>query len=196
MIKLNSFLFFIYFIGDGCIFIWRLPQTMTSNMLARLKLRSSSSNNNNVAIIQQTNQMNDSDKQMITDNLPASDIAVGQPGSNILDPNANQLPVWAKKQINANALDSPQEEFANPHLESNETNSNEQINHSTSKTNTPKGRWGQRLASENANETDLKSENKNIVDTDITTQNQQNTNSNKQVQQLSYLKLISAWFSH
>ena len=135
---------------------------MTSNMLARLKLRSSSSNNNNVGFIQQTNQMNDSDKQMITDNLPASDIAVGQPGSNILDPNANQLPVWAKKQINANALDSPQEEFTNPHLESNETNSNEQINHSTSKTNTPKGRWGQRLASENANETDLKSENKII----------------------------------
>ena len=169
---------------------------MTSNMLARMKLRSSSSNNNNVGFIQQTNQMNDSDKQMITDNLPASDIAVGQPGSNILDPNANQLPVWAKKQINANALDSPQEEFTNPHLESNETNSNEQINHSTSKTNTPKGRWGQRLASETANETDLKSENKNVGDTDITNQNQQNTNSNKQVQQLSYLDLISAWFSH
>ena len=132
------------------------------------------------------NQLSDPDKEMITDNLPTPDLAVGQPGSNILDPNANQLPVWAKKQMNATVLDSPQEEFANPHIESNETNLNEQINHSTSKSNTPKGRWGQRLATETVHEKDLKSETKNAGDKENTTPKQPNNNSNKQVRQLSY----------
>ena len=170
--------------GDGCIFIWRLPQTMTSNMLARLKLKSSNSYNNNLASVPPINQLNDPDKQMIADNIPIPDLAVGQPGSNILDPNANQLPVWAKKQINANALDSPQEEFANPHMQLNESNLNEQINHSTSKSNTPKGRWGQRLATETSQDKDLKSEDKNVSDKESTVPKQ--PNSNKQVRQLSY----------
>ena len=152
--------------------------------------------NNNIVSLQPANQLNDADKQMVVDNLPSTEIAVGQPGSNILDPNANQLPVWAKKQINANALDSPQEEFTNPHLESNDTNIDEQINHSTSKPNTPKGRWGQRLATtETANhEKELKSENKNSGVTDTSTQNQQNTNNNKQVQKLSLLSVNECMF--
>ena len=186
----------VYIAGDGCIFIWRLPQTMTSNMLARLKAQSSNSYNNNIVSHQTANQLNDSNQQMVPDNLSSTEIAVGQPGSNILDPNANQLPVWAKKQINANALDSPQEEFTNPHLESNDANIEEQINHSTSKPNTPKGRWGQRLATtETANhEKELTSDNKNSGVKDSSTQNQQNNNSNKQVQKLSLLSVNECMF--
>ena len=183
--------------GDGCIFIWRLPQTMTSNMLARLKQKSSNAYNN-TSSIQSENQLPDQNKILVSENLPASEVGiVGQSGPNMLDPNANQLdpnfngpdyafsvgklPVWAKKQMNVSDLETPPSEFTNPQIPPNQTNLNENAQVQNSKSGTPKGRWGQRLATGNVNELELKSETANAGDKQSTVVTPQNNNSSKQV---------------
>lgn len=87
--------FFAKFSGDGCIFVWRLPQEMTGNMLARLA------------------QLGQPGKSRAYISNPAPTIVQSEV-SDLIDPNANtpiaaadndyrfsigKLPVWAKKQI-------------------------------------------------------------------------------------------------
>ena len=157
--------------GDGCIFIWRLPQTMTSNMLARLRLKSSNTYNN-MNPIKQANQISESNSPLITENKPTFEAGIDRhEESNILDPNANQLdpnfiepdytfsvgklPVWAKKQMTGNSINVP--EFKFPQTSPAEINLQEQKTPPSSKSSAPKGRWGQRLATQNVTDVELKS---------------------------------------
>jgi hypothetical protein len=159
-------------------------------MLARLKLKSSNAYNTTTSN-QQAKQLPESSKILVSENLPTSEgDIVGPPGSTILDPNANQLdpnfngpdyafsvgklPVWAKKQMNVNDHERPASEFTNPQISPNQVNSKEQQQNQNSKTGTPKGRWGERLATGNINAIELKSDTSNTGDKEsavVTNQN-------------------------
>ena len=129
------------FAGDGCIFVWRLPQSMTSNMLARLKLKSSNAYNNDMASIQEQGQFNNPPHMSISEAIPATEVEIiEQSEQNMLDPNANQLdpnftgpdytfsvgklPVWAKKQMTGNNPNGPPKEFLNSQMAPNQMNIN------------------------------------------------------------------------
>ena len=191
-------------LGDGCIFIWRLPQTMTSNMLARMKLKSSNAYNN-MSLMQTTNLQADTDKLSNVGNIAvnAGNIAVSDEGinnqhnSNSLDPNANQLdsnlvppdyafnvgglPVWAKKQMGGTSLDSQPKEFLNPQGSPNQVNLDGQHKTSNLKSSTPKGKWAQRLATGAVSDVESKSETGIASDKGNSLEAQQNVNGNKQV---------------
>jgi WD40 repeat protein len=190
--------------GDGCIFIWRLPQTMTSNMLARMKLKSSNAYNN-MSLMQTTNLQPDTDKLSNVGNIAvnAGNIAVSDEGiinqhkSNSLDPNANQLdsnlvppdyafnvgglPVWAKKQMGGTSLDSQPKEFLNPLGSPNQVNLDGKHKASNLKSSTPKGKWAQRLATGAVSDVESKSETGIASDKGNSLEAQQNVNGNKQV---------------
>ena len=118
-----------------------------------------------MAAIQQQRQYNNSS---VPEAIPTSEIDIfDQSQQSILDPNANQLdpnlsrpdytfsvgklPVWAKKQMTANSTSSPISCFKDPSTDISNSPSiapNRIVldEHTHSKVNVPKGRWGQRLA--------------------------------------------------
>ena len=161
-------------------------------MLARLKLKSANTYNTTTTSNEPAKQLPDQSKILVSENLPTSegDLVV-QSGSNILDPNANQLdtnfaapdyafsvgklPVWAKKQMNVNDLERPPSEFTNPQMPSNKVNLKEQQQTQNSKTGTPKGRWGERLAT-GINDIELKSDTANTGEKGSAVVTNQNNN--------------------
>ena len=157
-----------YLLGDGCIFIWRLPQSMTSNMLAKLNLKSSNAyNNNNMTDTAQQNQYANSPQLLGPEAIPPPEVEMLSTQNNILDPNANQLdpsqsvpdykfsvgqlPVWAKKQMASTNTNGTAKELSDQSQ--------------LPKSSAPKGRWGQRLVTGNTtgpsatiNERDMKAD--------------------------------------
>ena len=169
---------------------------MTSNMLARLKLKSSNAYNTTVSN-QPAQHLPDSSKILVSEDLPASeDCTVGQSGPNLLDPNSNQLdpnfngpdyafsvgklPVWAKKQMNVNNHERPTNEFINQRIPPNQVNLKEQHQTQNSKTGSPKGKWGERLATGNISDIELKADTANTGDKGSAIGTNQN-NTGKQV---------------
>ena len=165
-------------------------------MLARLKLKSANAYNTTTSN-QPAKHLPDSSKILVSENLPTSeDCTAGQPGPNLLDPNANQLdpnsngpdyafsvgklPVWAKKQMNVNDLEHPTNDFRNLQMPPNQVNLKEQHQTQNSKTGTPKGKWGERLATGNISDIELKSDTANTGDKGSAIGNNQNNN-DKQV---------------
>ena len=209
LLHLHYYNLTIIILGDGCIFIWRLPQTMTSNMLARMKLKSSNAYNN-MSLMQTTNLQTDTDKLSNAVNIAVTDEGIiNQHSSNSFDSNANQLdpnleppdyafnvgglPVWAKKQMGGTSLDSQPKEFLNPQGSPNQVNLDGQHKASNLKSSTPKGRWAQRLATGAVPDVESKSETGIASDKGNSLEAQQNVNGNKQVRNLCTLSVLNAW---
>ena len=79
---------FLLFLGDGCIFIWRLPVSMTANMLNRLQQL------NGGETVSQPKQQQ---QQVVAPRTPVAFEVNDDKGD--YNFNLGQLPVWAKKQM-------------------------------------------------------------------------------------------------
>ena len=78
--------------------------------------------------------------------------------------------------MNVNDLERPPSEFTNPQMSSNQVNLKEQNQTQNSKTGTPKGRWGERLATGIINDIELKSNTANTSHKGSTVVTNQNNN--------------------
>ena len=164
-------------------------------MLARLKLKASNAYNN-IASSQQQGQLTNPMQLSMSENIPASEVEITvHPDQNILDPNSNslgpnftgpdykfstgKLPAWAKKQITANNTTSLSKDSTNLQVAPNQVNN--QPKNTNLKDNTPKGRWGQRLGTENIDDIGLKAETGDIGSKESSLEGKHNVNNSKQV---------------
>ncbi|XP_059095788.1 mitogen-activated protein kinase-binding protein 1-like isoform X3 [Tigriopus californicus] len=112
--------------GDGCIFVWRLPQEMTTAMTNRLvQMQSANLNRSTKAYISNEEFSPSPTPELLDPNAHALNVG----GDNDYRFSIGKLPTWAKKQV----VDDP----------------NSASNAASNKgVDFPKGRWAQRVGSQ------------------------------------------------